>query len=480
MAACVLCWEARHDARTASRERAAMTAASSNEPIVAVIGFNLLTVLFMMTAPVAWDAENLPSIYLLVLTCQVLILIGFRLGRKRALLTRPRTVLPLSSGDRVMPYLLGLYLLNFPIVYGFRMGYSPFDLSGMASVILAGLKDRSFGYTNALRGVGLGPIPWTLYFLVSIFSQCFFIAGFLYWRSMRPGIKLLFAALVGLDLMFALGRGTTFGVVAMVTTFFFAAMFWKRSRLATVVLVAGLFVGSIAVFAYNLYSRSGNIERSVELVEFGRSSLILDHPTLAVIPERLQPTYINVLWYFGGGYYHASFALDLDFKPTLFVGSNPSLIGLAQIFGIDVWNDTYMHRLQVARGIDELGVWHSAYAWYANDVSFLGVPVLLFGMAHLFGFSWGRSVQGDFLSKIVFVIFGNMLLFLWANNTYLATVFYSFMFLLPFWLFTRPFGSVVRVQRPRRDRRAVDGSGPMTQNTTDEEPLEFSDRFPSA
>lgn len=449
-------------ARKTSRARAATTSLSLNEPIVVVIGFNLLTVAFMMTAPVAWDAENLPQIYLLVVVCQFLILIGFRLGRNRGLVTRPRTVLPLSSDDRVIPFLFAIYLLTFPIVYGYRMGFSPFDISGMANVIVAGITDRNFGYTNALRGVGLGPIPWTLYFLVSIFTQCFFITGFLYWRSMRPGMKLLFAVLVGLDMFFALGRGTTFGVVSMVTTFVFAAMFWKRSRLATVLLVACLFVGSITVFSYNLYSRSGNVERPVELVEFGRSSLILDHPTLAIIPQSLRPTYINVLWYFGGGYYHASFALDLDVEPTLFVGNNPSLIGLAAILGIDVWNDTYMHRLQVARGIDELGVWHSAYTWYANDVSFVGVPMIVFGIAYLFGFSWARSAQGDFLSRIVFVILGNMLLFLFANNTYLSTVFYSFMFLLPFWLFTRLLGDVVRVRQPTRPPRTLEGAGAMT------------------
>jgi hypothetical protein len=363
------------------------------------------------------------------------------------LLTRPRAVLPLSSGIAVMPYLLGIYLLTFPISYAFRMGFSPFDISGMTSVVVAGLRDRAFGYANALRGTGLGPVPWSLYFLVSIFTQCFFVAGFLYLKRMTFAAKLLFGALVAIELLFTVGRGTTFGVVSMVTTLFFAALFRQRSRLGTIVLVGTLFLGSVAWFSYNLYSRSGNVERTVELTEFGRSALILDHPTLAVIPESLRPTYINVLWYFCGGYYHASFALDLDFKPTLFVGSNPALIGMATIFGIDVWNDTYMHRLQTARGIDEVGVWHSAYAWYANDVSFVGVPFLLFGIAYLFGFSWARSAQGDFLSQVVFVMLGNMLLFLFANNTYLSSVFYSFMFLLPFWVLTRPLGKTVPVRR---------------------------------
>jgi hypothetical protein len=441
------------------RVRKAAGVSGTNEPVILVVGFNLLTLASMMTAPIDWDAENLFQIYFLVVFCQLLLLMGFALGRKRGLLTRPKTALPLSSGATVMPYLFGIYLLGIPISYGYRMGFSPFDFSGMANLLLAGIQDRVFAYTNALRGAGLGPIPWTVYFFVSAFTQCFFIAGFLSWKKMSFGTRLLFVGVVCLDLLFSVGRGMTFGVVSMVTTFVLAAMFWKRSRVGTVLLLAALFVGTVAVFSYNLYSRSGNVERGVELTEFGRSMLIVDHPVMTMIPEALRPTYLNVLWYFCGGYYHASFALDLDFKPTLFMGSNRALIDLAAFFGSDVWNDTYMHRLQVARGIDELGVWHSAYTWYANDVSFVGVPVVVFGLACLFGFSWARAAQGDFLSKIVFVILGNMLLFLFANNTYLSSVFYSFMFLLPFWLLTRVFGDVVRVPGRKRTRRTM---GAMT------------------
>ena len=415
---------------------------SPHEPIIVAIGFNLLTIVVLMTAPVAWDTDNLPSICLLVLVCQLLILIGFQRGRRRGLLTRPRSSLPASSEMRLMPFLFAFFLLTFPISYGFRMGFSPFDLSGMFNHLLTGLEDRRLGYQMALLGTGLGPIPWSLYFFVSIFNQVFFIAGLLHWRRMSLVMKVVFAGLVGLELLFSLGRGMTFGVVTMVTTFFLAAMFWKRSKVATILLVSGLFFGSVALFSYNLYSRSGNLERAVELTEFGRSTLNVDHPVIALIPESLRPTYLNVLWYFGGGYYHASFALDLDFKPTMFLGSNTALVGLASTVGIDVWPDTYMHRLQITRGIDDYVMWHSAYTWYANDVSFFGVPLVLFGIAYLFGFSWTRSLQGDFLSKIVFVIFGNMLLFLFANNTYLTSVFYSFMFLVPFWLFTRLLGVV--------------------------------------
>jgi hypothetical protein len=77
------------------------------------------------------------------------------------------------------------------------------------------------------------------------------------------------------------------------------------------------------------------------------------------------------------------------------------------------------------------------------------VPVLLFVVGYLFGFSWGQGLKGDFLSRVVFIMFGNVLLFLFANNTYLSSVFYAFMFFVPLWIVTR-FTAIGIADRPQR------------------------------
>jgi hypothetical protein len=248
-------------------------------------------------------------------------------------------------------------------------------------------------------------------------------------------------------LFYWVGIATTFGVVSLAMTFALSSMFWPtRAGGSSVRRVAGnllllglLLVGSIAFFSYNLYRRSNFVEIDVSQYKVAQRPILLDHPTLAIIPEPLQPTYIKVVSYLGQGYYHTCLAFDLDFRTTGFLGNNPALISLAKAFGIDVWNDTYMHRLQ-SKGVDEYGVWHSAYTWYASDVSFYGVPVLLFFLGYLFGVSWVWGRHGDFLSQIVFIMFGNMLLFLFANNTYLSSVFYAFMVFVPLWIVTRVLG----------------------------------------
>ena len=414
-----------------------------------------------MTAPVSWDTDRLRGICVLVLVCQLLILIGFRIGRRNGLTSYTRVRLPFSSGRMVMRCLLAIYPVTALIGYAYRMGYAPWDVRGMYNLLWMGVLDRRFGYEMALRGTGIGPIPWRAYFLAAIVNQCIFIAGFIHWKRMSRFAKCWFALFVCGELFFSVGRGASFGLVSLLTTFFLTTMFWARSArsravtvLAGALLVLVLFGGSVAFFAYNLYLRSDNVQRGLEIHEFRNSYTILDHWTFRVIPASLQPSYMNVVSYLGQGYYHASLAMDLDFESTYMVGNNPALIGLAQLFGLDVWNRTYMHRLQVAKSVDELGYWHSAYTWYANDVSFYGVPFVLFGLGYLFGFSWARARKGDFLSAILFVMFGNMLLFLFANNTYLSSVFYALMVLLPIWIATRllPFVPAAAIAAHQRAR----------------------------
>jgi hypothetical protein len=419
---------------------------SMDKPIIAIVSFNLFTLAVFLTAPVRWDTHNLVTLSLLVSCSQLLLLIGFRIGRNRGSLAHAEATLLLSSGDRFTKYLFAFYAATFLIGYAYRMGLSILDVAAMYDLLLAGVRDRHAGYEMALRGTGLGPVPWTAFFLVSVLDQLFFVVGFLQWRRLNSIQRVLLGIFVCFDVFFSTGRGTAFGVISMITTFFWSSLLYMDSTrlrirhvFGRLVLAIVLFLASVGFFAYNLYARSSYTELQPEDYEFGRSTVDVDHPAFALVPEGLQSVYMNVVSYFGQGYYHTCLAFDLDFRSTWFLGNNPALISLASIVGLDVWEDTYMHRLESV-GVDEFGAWHSAYTWFASDVSFYGVPLLLFFLGYSFGFSWAKAVRGDLLSKIVFTILGNMLLFLFANNTYLSAVFYSFMFLWPWWILTRLCG----------------------------------------
>jgi hypothetical protein len=239
-----------------------------------------------------------------------------------------------------------------------------------------------------------------------------------------------------------MGRGTNFGTISIITTLILALVSSiKRNTkipLFRYLIVGTLFLAmGIFAFSLNMSRRSGAKIVNFEYFDIGLSKIDENSSTLKIIPTQFQETYLYVVDYLAQGYYHTSLAFDLDFKPTFFLGNNFTILSFAKLVGIDVWEETYVYRLR-EKGVDPLVNWHTAYLWFASDVSFFGVPILFLFLGFLFGYSWDLSLNhDDFLSKIIFVILGNIFLFLFANNTYLSSVFYSFFFILPYWLATR-------------------------------------------
>jgi hypothetical protein len=426
-------------------------------PIAVVVGFNLFTLLVFLTAPVTWVTQHLTDLCLLVLCCQVAIFLGYHFGQRSGYARPLDHRMPFVRGRRLMNLLFAVYVLTFLLIYAYRMDFSPFDVRGMANRLILGLQDPRWSYFGSLqKSTTGGPVRWSVFFAVSIFNQLFFVAGFLYWRRFGRTRKLVFALLASLELLYWVATATAFGVVAMMTTLGLSSLFslrtgprnLRRSAINALLLLV-LLAGSIAFFSYNLYRR--NDFREIDITQFDIVGMPVygDAPTLALVPQPLHQAYIKVVLYMGQGYYHACLALGHEFRWTKFLGSNGSLVALADRLGVDVWSDTYMHRLQ-RDGIDEYAVWHSAYTWWAGDVSFYGVPLLLFCLGYLFGFSWARGTQGDFLSQIFFVLFGNMLVYLFANNTYLGSVLYAMMLFGPIWLLTRVVPVWLTVSKPRR------------------------------
>jgi hypothetical protein len=449
---------------------------ASIKPVVGVVGFNLFTLLVFVTAPVTWVTEHLTDLCLLVVCCQLMILLGYQFGQ-RAGLSRPTDPrLPFVRGRRLVNLLFAIYVVTFLVSYAYKMEVSPLDVRAMINRLIAGILDPRMGYVGSLMKSGDGPVRWSVFFAISVFNQLFFVAGFLYWKRFGLGRKLIFAGLATLELFYWVATATAFGVVAMATTLGLASLFSARpgrrsfrTFVTNAVLLMVLLAGSIGFFSYNLYRRADFKEIDITQFDIAGMPVRGDAPSLVLVPKPLHQAYIKVVLYMGQGYYHATRAMDHEFRWTKFLGSNGSLVALAERLGADVWSDTYMHRLQ-REGIDEYAWWHSAYTWWAGDVTFWGVPLLLFGLGYLFGFSWARGTQGDFLSQIFFVLFGNMLVYLFANNTYLASVFYAMMIFGPIWLLTRVVPVWLTVQKPhRRVLRAADpggavrGSGPVHQ-----------------
>jgi hypothetical protein len=416
-----------------------------NIPLTVVIGFNLFTLFIFYTAPIKWATENIPLFLFFSLSSQIMIMLGYRIGFRKNIKSNISNGIFFKVSGKKINFIFSFYSITFLIKYAYLLKFNFFDIKGMVSILLIGIINPQLGYALSLNESRPDTISWSVYFLISIINQIFFIIGFIKWREINKAKKILFIFFVLVDLFFWMGRGTNFGVINVISTLAFASFYKLKSikfsfknvfRFYVVIIL--LLIGSIYTFSYNMVSRSGNTKLNLQAFNLGISKVNENAAIFTILPTRFQPTYMYMVSYLAQGYYHTCLAFDLDFKPTFFLGNNPALINLAdEVFNFDIWKDTYVYRLR-EKGVDPRVNWHSAYLWYASDFSIPGVPILLFFIGYLFGASWALSLRkNDFLSKIVFIILGNMLLYLFANNTYLSSVFYSFIFILPVWYFTR-------------------------------------------
>ena len=413
-------------------------------PLTIVIGFNLFTLFIFYTAPIQWVTDNLFLFFIFAILCQIMIILGYKLGYKKSNRKKIPVAVLFNFSKKTLNFVFWFYSITFLIGYAYHLKFSVFDIKGMVSLLMIGIADPHAGYRLALSESRPATVSWSIFFFISIINQVFFIIGFLKWGDMGRWKKILFILFVLFELFFWMGRGTNFGVISMITTLAFASVFRLESirlnlkkafRFYSLIIL--LLAGSIYIFSYNLNNRAGNDKINFQVFNLGLAKVNENAAVFTIMPKKLQTTYMYMVSYLAQGYYHTCLAFDLDFKPTFFLGNNPAAIDLGKVFNIDVWKDTYMYRLR-EKGVDPLVNWHSAYLWYANDVSIPGVPFLLFFIGYIFGFSWGVSLKNDdFLSKIIFIILGNMLLYLFANNSYLSNEFYSFMFILPIWYLTR-------------------------------------------
>lgn len=415
-----------------------------NLPLYLIIGFNLITIFVFSTSPIEWNTDNLYIFYLLSGTCLFLTYIGFKRGfRKGNRINITRVNLALKD-KKPVNFIFIFYLITFLIKYAYLLKFKPYEIVEMVKFLGVGVADPKLGYKLSLDSSRIAVVPWFVYFLISIINQIFFIVGFLFWKNFSKIKKIIFLFLLFVEIYFWMGRGTNFGVIVLITTLILVLLINLKVRkikflfiLKYVFVLIGFFLLSISFFGSNLANRSGNQNLNLDEFDLGNSVVNPNHISLQVIPENFHRTYMYVVSYMSQGYYHTCLAFDLEYQPTFFLANNPGIISFSEIFGLSFYKNTYVYRLQ-DKGVDPDINWHSSYTWYASDFTFLGVPIVFFYLGYFFGCCWNLGhYKGDFLSKILFVIIGNSLLFTFANNNYLSSVFYSLLILIPFWYFTR-------------------------------------------
>ena len=417
-----------------------------------LILFNLLTLLIFAYQPIksVGDHHTLTVFYIFINIMSFYL--GYRSFNNREIVVGKIENKPLYRvSNQLVTYIFIFYLLTFMIKYAYELYCPPFSISSLISRIKTGLISAREGYFFD----GSQYIPWAVYMPICIINDLFFVLGFLLWRRLKNSYRILFILLIIFDVLKWFGKGTNFGVVIMILTSIFAFLAnYTKDRMnaknikKVSICVISLFVIAVLAFGRNMQSRSGGDFASLyldQIFDINYNSVINNY-FLSNLSYAGQSLYCYVTNYLTNGYNCLECIFDCSFTPCFGFGNNGTIASFGRILGFDVEPNSYLTQIYYKYGLDQYVNWHSCYAWIANDVSIYGVPFVVFFIGR---FTYTSLLlyrkYNDLLSGIVFVVFSVMVMFFFANNNYLASVFYPFMFLFPVWLVTRYLNLKVRI-----------------------------------
>lgn len=192
-----------------------------------------------------------------------------------------------------------------------------------------------------------------------------------------------------------------------------------------------LIVGAVAViFFFNIIMTDRN-STYYRFSQLGENTVKLDSWLISIIPDNFKVLLIWLAFYVCQGYYGMSLALISSWTPMFGMGFSSYLrSNIEGMFGVDLASNTLM--AQTAQFGWKYGLnWHTAYTWFACDIWWFGVLILMFFIGKLFAKAYFDAYYNQNPVAVgLFTLLLMMMVFLPANNKVFAdsSTFFAFFF----------------------------------------------------
>ena len=104
----------------------------------------------------------------------------------------------------------------------------------------------------------------------------------------------------------------------------------------------------------------------------------------------------------------------------------------------NMYESTYIHRMEIEFGRAGLRSWNTAFPWIASDITFLGAILIFIPVAIIYAIAWREVIlYKNKISLLMFCTITIGLVFLPANNQLLHGYdgFFATIFTFLFWIF---------------------------------------------
>ncbi|GAL24283.1 hypothetical protein JCM19239_3986 [Vibrio variabilis] len=437
-------------------------------PLILVQVYLVATILLAYFGPVNWNFEEPFQLVIMLASYQVACIVGYMLYAKRATRTEGKgTTCNVNLGSLVDKYFwVILFLASVGTLISFKnvTMSNTFEWSEYWSGFQLGLarpwEARALYAAKYLSGEYLGSkyLSMTLLFF-SVFKYLLipilvFRWPFLSWGKKIAGLLVATIPICSGVIMSLSAINFHYLFVISICLFAVYLSFESRSEIESGadcgfsgIKRRKFFLGSLVfLFAFSFwqfYAVKAEVSLYSSIGEEQQPSTFDYLRDYGVGFERDRDEYYGVGYdfyekltvYLTQGYKGVSLSLNEPFDSTYGVGHSLFLQRLFEDhLGFDIRSKTYQRK--ITEYWHENIFWHSAYSYFANDVSFYGVIVVMLLLGYYFSMVVHAALLDDnFIAKSLLPLFAIMFLYMPANNQ----VFSQLEYMSPFWVLTGAF-----------------------------------------
>lgn len=417
-------------------------------PIYLSVFYLIATIIVYVLCPYDWITHKPILFYGLNFLYIAALFFGYLMGQIRPIRPFGKIHWTEEKTDRLAKIISVLVIVNvlMYLVYIFRSyGFKTPDFIGLFKEMAIGLKEPGLGYHlyNERLKVLDGPnvMGGTFYTLLALlwgfFKHAVSIFSVMYFKRLKLYGKIFTVVYFAMVLLFYMSIGTNIQVLHVflmaelpVILEFFELWYHKKITKKKILRLLCFVLAGLAVvalyFGWMLESRSSTFGYNIEEYEIGGiapghgnsnedSDEDPDKPMHPIL-QKINNLWISASSYLTQGYYGMSQALTLDWTPMFGLGNSMFVVDMVSDNITDIEQHTYQSKLEPL-GWDSKIRWHSIYTWLANDVSFFGVPVVMFLIGYFFGMMFQDAIttKNPFARASIF-FYILLLLFIPCNN----------------------------------------------------------------
>lgn len=272
-----------------------------------------------------------------------------------------------------------------------RYGYN--NIFQIIKIIITDYGDLYFAESSSM-GSGIWAIHSLISLIVSPLTFLFIPLSIVLFSKLKKGQKIL--AIIGIFLwtVYNLSQGTNIGFFTIIVVVGISFLFrekkqklkpYKDKETNAKKIFALLFIAVLFLFAFG-FSMSNRMGSSINFSQIGENSVNKNNWLYNALPDNFKNLLIWFDFYICQGYYGMSLATEVAWEPMFGMGFSRWLcLELDGILPFGVYELTYPYRIEAAGfAWGSSANWHTAFTWFANDLGFAGVILLMFLIGRLF------------------------------------------------------------------------------------------------